>query len=125
MGSPIIFMKISVKKITCLYICLVSTTLIIEKNKSHIYALHVLHKKHTLPASYLVQITASHSKEDLWLHLGLALLDSQDTFYGKGSMYLSHDRVLTDILLERMERLRVTLNPLKTLLMGAREASLR
>ena len=57
--------------------------------------------------------------------LGTVLLGTEGTFLRKGNMYLSHDRVLTDFLLERMGRLRVTLNPLKTLLMGSSEASLR
>ena len=57
--------------------------------------------------------------------LGTALPGTEGTFLRKGNMYLSHDRVLTDFLLERMGRLRVTLNPLKTLLMGSSEASLR
>lgn len=125
MGSPIIFMKISVEKESYIYNYSVLRTLKIENSKSHILLYIPCTKDHMLQASYLVQTTASHCKEDLWLHLGLALLGSQDAFYGKGNMYLSHDKVLTDFLLERMGRLRVTLNPLKTLLMGASEASLR
>lgn len=57
--------------------------------------------------------------------LGTALPGTEGTFLRKGNMYLSHDRVLTDFFPERMGRLRVTLNPLKTLLMGSSEASLR
>lgn len=125
MESPIIFMTIFVEKVLYIYYYLVSRTLIILNSISHILFYIPCTKDHMWQASCLVQTTASHHKEDLWLHLGLALLGSQDAFYGKGNMYLSHDRVLTDFLLERMGRLRVTLNPLKTLLMGASEASLR
>lgn len=125
MGSSIIFMTISVEKVLYIYNYLVSRTLTVLNSKSHVLFYIPCTKDHMWQASYLVQTTASHCKEDLWLHLGLALLGSQDAFYGKGNMYLSHDRVLTDFLLERMGRLRVTLNPLKTLLMGASEASLR
>lgn len=57
--------------------------------------------------------------------LGTVLLGTEGTYLRNGNMYLSHNRVLTDFLLERMGRLRVTLNPLKTLLMGSSEASLR
>lgn len=45
--------------------CLVSTTLIIERSKSHILPYAHCTEDHTLQASYLVQTTASHSKEDL------------------------------------------------------------
>jgi hypothetical protein len=56
--------------------------------------------------------------------LGSWITGHQETFLRKQNMYLSHDRVLTDFPLERMGRLRVTLNPLRTCLIGTSEASL-
>lgn len=65
MGNAIIFMKISVEKLSCIYNCSVLRSLKIEKSKSHIFLYIPCTKDHILQASYLVRTTASHCKEDL------------------------------------------------------------
>lgn len=65
MASPIIFMKMSVEKESYIYNYSILRTLKIENSKSHILLYIPCTKDHMLQASYLVQTTASHCKEDL------------------------------------------------------------